>query len=61
MQTDVVVFRVLGALAGLYGLLALATRLLERAGIIRCHCGATCWCQRPVLSAFRWILPWGHR
>ena len=56
-----VVYRLLGAIAGLYLLLALLGRLIEMAGVVRCGCGATCWCKRRVLKTFRWVLPWGHR
>jgi hypothetical protein len=27
---------------------------------VRCGCAADCWCQRPVLSTFRWVFPWRH-
>ncbi len=40
---------------------AVATRAAEAAGMQRCHCSASCWCRRPILSAFRWVTPVGHR
>lgn len=40
---------------------ALATRAAEAAGFQRCQCSATCWCRKPLLRAFRWVLPVGHR
>ena len=46
---------------GFYLLLAVANRLAERMGAMRCGCAADCWCQRPGLSLFRWVFPWGHR
>ncbi len=27
----------------------------------RCECSASCWCRGPILSAFRWVMPVGHR
>lgn len=61
VQTDGMVYRVFGAFAGLYLLLALGGRLVEKVGVIRCGCSATCWCKGPVLKPFRWVFPWGHR
>lgn len=54
-------WRVVRALLGLYLLAALVGRLLEALGLARCDCARDCWCQRPLLGAFRWVLPWGHR
>lgn len=48
-------------IVGVYALLALASWLTERAGVIRCHCSGSCWCQRSALAPFRWVFPWGHR
>jgi hypothetical protein len=45
----------------LYVCAALGTRVAEAAGMRRCECPSSCWCQRPLLSAFRWVLPVGHR
>lgn len=49
---------VIVALAYLH--LALVGRFVERVGAVRCGCAASCWCHRPVLSTFRWVLPLGH-
>lgn len=53
--------RVLASLALLYLLAALMTRLAEATGMRTCGCAADCWCKKPGLSAFRWVLPRGHR
>lgn len=53
----------LGIWAGLAALIAvtLYSRELERRGTLRCECDASCWCRRRGLSAFRWLVPAGHR
>jgi hypothetical protein len=61
VHTGGMFYRVFGAIAGLYLLLAVISRLMERAGVMRCGCSATCWCQRPGLKPFRWVFPWRHR
>jgi hypothetical protein len=48
-------FIVLGLL-----LAAVSSRVLERAGVYECGCYPECWCQRPGLSLFRWIVPRFH-
>jgi hypothetical protein len=53
--------RVAGWVVGLYLLFAVIGRFVEAMGAARCGCGEDCWCQRPVLSTFRWVFPWGHR
>lgn len=53
--------RALLSLAGLYVLLAVIGRLVEGMGAVQCGCADDCWCQRPALSAFRWVFPFGHR
>jgi hypothetical protein len=53
--------RLMVAAATLYLLAAIGTRAAEAAGMQRCHCSPACWCRRPVLSAFRWVAPVGHR
>jgi hypothetical protein len=53
--------RVVGSLLGLYLLFALIGRFVEGMGAVRCGCRDDCWCHRPVLSAFRWVFPWGHK
>lgn len=52
--------RVVGGLVGLYLLFALIGRFVEGMGAVSCECLDDCWCKRPVLSAFRWVFPWGH-
>jgi hypothetical protein len=52
--------RVVWALLGLYLLFAVIGRFVEGMGAVRCGCLDDCWCRRPVLSAFRWVFPWGH-
>jgi hypothetical protein len=46
---------------GLYLLSALVGRFVENMGVVRCRCSGDCWCRQPVLSAFRWVFPYGHR
>jgi hypothetical protein len=53
--------RVAGILVGGYLFLALGTRVAEAMGARKCHCAQDCWCQQPLLSAFRWVFPWPHR
>jgi hypothetical protein len=50
----------LGTMA-LYVVAAVTGRILEALGVSRCGCSRDCWCQRPGLSTFRWVFPWGHR
>lgn len=40
--------------AALYG------HTLESGGALKCRCRKDCWCKRPGLSLFRWVLPVGH-
>ena len=45
---------------GLFGavlLVAIATRLAEVAGKRQCGCHADCWCKKPGLRLFRWVIP----
>ncbi len=51
---------ILGRLVSLYLVVAVTGRLLEALGYAQCECPPECWCQRPVLSTFRWVLPYGH-
>jgi hypothetical protein len=39
---------------------AVVTRIAEAAGMRTCGCAADCWCKRPGLELFRWIVPFGH-
>src|SRR5207249_11169620 len=36
------------------------SRVLEQAGLYRCECYPECWCKRPGLSLFRWVVPRFH-
>ncbi len=27
----------------------------------QCYCQPECWCKRPGLRHFRWVLPFGHK
>jgi hypothetical protein len=44
-----------------YLFFAIMGRFVEGMGAVQCGCAADCWCQRPVLSLFRWVFPYGHR
>ena len=35
-------------------------RGLEAAGFYRCDCDPECWCRRPGLGVFRWVVPSGR-
>lgn len=52
--------RVLLLLGALYVGAALIGQARERRGTMRCHCDEACWCQRPGIGLFRWVLPFGH-
>jgi hypothetical protein len=54
------VWRMVRWVLGLYLLFAFVGRFVEGMGAVRCGCAAACWCQRPVLSTFRWVFPWRH-
>ena len=45
----------------LFLLLAVLGHYLEHLGVTQCGCAPECWCKRPGLSFFRWVIPWGHR
>ena len=53
--------RPLVGIASIYVLLDLIGRCVKGMGAVECECSADCWCQRPVLSLFRWVFPHGHR
>ena len=40
---------------------ALIGHAKERRGTITCECQDACWCKRPALGLFRWVLPLGHK
>jgi hypothetical protein len=44
-----------------YVLMGLMSLALERAGVYGCGCDPDCWCKRPGLNVFRWVLPYWHR
>ena len=52
--------RALMSLAAVYLLFAVIGRFVEGMGAVECGCADDCWCKRPVLSTFRWVLG-GHR
>jgi hypothetical protein len=52
---------VVTALAGLYLLAALATRIAEAMGLRTCGCADDCWCKKRGLSVLRWVFPRAHR
>jgi|GEM_PF-3186464 hypothetical protein len=41
-------------------LAGLISRGLEQAGVYECGCYPECWCKRPGLSLFRWVVPRFH-
>lgn len=49
---------VVGAIWVAAALIGLAT---ERLGVIRCDCQDDCWCKKPGIRLFRWVLPFGHK
>ena len=48
------------ALSSMYLGAAVMGRVLERRGMLTCDCRPGCWCKRPVLSVFRWVVPRWH-
>ena len=54
--------RIIFIVLRLYVLAAIGTRIAEAAGVWRrCGCTAQCWCKKPGLSLFRWVVPVKHR
>jgi hypothetical protein len=54
--------RLIFLLLRLYLLAAIATRVAEASGLWRqCGCSPDCWCKKPGLSLFRWVVPMRHR
>ena len=51
--------RSLAKLGGALVLVAVGTRIAEMAGVRRLQCAyePDCWCKRPELSLFRWLVP----
>jgi hypothetical protein len=50
--------RLLISLVGLYVLAAVLTTAAEQSGMWkRCGCEPECWCKKPGLSLFRWVVP----
>jgi hypothetical protein len=44
-----------------YLVIAVATRVMESTGAYTCACEPDCWCKKPGLSLFRWVMPrWHH-
>lgn len=56
-----IALRIALRILGLYLLFAVIGRFVEGMGAATCGCSPDCWCQRPGLSAFRWVFPYGHR
>jgi hypothetical protein len=52
--------RLLQGLVSFYVVCAIVGKVAERLGMTRCGCAEACWCQRPVLSVFRWVFPFRH-
>ena len=53
--------RLLLRIVQLYLLFAVIGRFVEEMGAVECGCDRSCWCQKPGLSVFRWVFPYGHR
>jgi hypothetical protein len=50
--------RIILGIVGLYLLAAIVTTLLERSGRWkRCGCEPECWCKKPGIGLFRWVVP----
>jgi hypothetical protein len=52
--------RLLLGAGSIYLLFALIGRFVEGMGAVECGCRSDCWCKKPVLSIFRWVVPAGH-
>jgi len=48
------------AAVSIYLFFALIGRFVEGMGAVTCECRPDCWCEKPVLSTFRWVFPAGH-
>lgn len=49
--------RVIVRALSLYLLFAVIGRFVEAMGAVQCGCRPDCWCKRPGLSVFRWVMP----
>ena len=49
--------RLIARVTGLVLVFALVGRYAECMGMVHCACLPDCWCRRPVLSTFRWVVP----
>jgi hypothetical protein len=49
--------RLIARATGLVLVFALVGRYAERMGMVQCACLPDCWCKRPLLSTFRWVVP----
>lgn len=52
--------RLLGLGLGVYLGAAVLGHVKESRGELRCECEIDCWCKKPGVSLFRWVLPIGH-
>src|SRR3954470_14564005 len=53
--------RIAVRLLGLFVAVAVVTRIAEATGHYRrCGCLPECWCRKPGLSLFRWVIPKAH-
>jgi len=53
--------RILLLFGTLYVGAALIGHAKERGGAMTCECQDACWCKRPGIRLFRWVLPLGHK
>lgn len=53
--------RILLLFGALYIGAALIGHVKERRGESTCECQDACWCKRPGVGLFRWVLPLGHK
>jgi hypothetical protein len=52
--------RIIVRVLSLYLLFAVIGRFVEEMGALECGCKSDCWCKRPGLSFFRWVIPPRH-
>ena len=53
--------RVFIAIGAAYVGAALMGHALERRTSLSCDCLPSCWCRKPGLGLFRWVVPRWHR